>query len=149
VGRGARDGDDDAADVRPGGTSDRVQRSLEWLVIRAAHVRRRARCLTALAESAVVWCEPGEVDARQIVVSNGAPETSRIVAAGALPAVPPGHRRARRDRQAAFTVASFDAMRVLTTELKRLVASGAPVVIRLGPTRGLAGDRLARVLRWL
>jgi hypothetical protein len=37
----------------------------------------------------------------------------------------------------------------LTTELKRLVAADAPVAVRLGPTRTLTGDQLARVLAWL
>jgi len=40
-------------------------------------------------------------------------------------------------------------LRVLTTELKRLVAKGHPVCVRLAPRAALSGERLARVLGWL
>jgi DNA polymerase-3 subunit epsilon len=63
--------------------------------------------------------------------------------------VPPGHARGRAARLAGFTLASYDRLRVITTELKRLVAHGAPVRVRLGPAAPIAGDRLRRVLGWL
>jgi len=48
-----------------------------------------------------------------------------------------------------FTLPCFDRLRVLTTELKRLVAAGAPVTVRLGPAPPLADARLASVLWWV
>jgi hypothetical protein len=52
-------------------------------------------------------------------------------------------------RRAAFTVASFDRLRVLTTELKRLIAAGAPVSLRLGVGSALDESRLASALWWV
>jgi len=52
-------------------------------------------------------------------------------------------------RREAFTLASFDRLRVLTTELKRLIAAGAPVALRLGVGPALDEARLASALWWV
>jgi hypothetical protein len=52
-------------------------------------------------------------------------------------------------RRELFTVACFDRLRVLTTELKRLVAAGAPVALRFGVGPALADSRLAAALWWV
>jgi DNA polymerase-3 subunit epsilon len=133
-GRRDRDSDvdeveDDASDTRrslTAWTPESVQVSLEWLALRSALARRRAIWLTRLAESSVVWREPGDSGARLIVIENGEVASSAAADAGAPPPIPPGYRRPAAARREAFTLASFDRLRVLTTELKRLTA-GAPV----------------------
>jgi len=52
-------------------------------------------------------------------------------------------------RREAFTLGSFDRLRVLTTELKRLTAAGAPVALRLGAGPALDEPRLASALWWV
>jgi hypothetical protein len=52
-------------------------------------------------------------------------------------------------RRELFTVACFDRLRVLTTELKRLVAAGAPVALRFGSGPALADAQLAAALWWV
>jgi hypothetical protein len=52
-------------------------------------------------------------------------------------------------RRELFTVARFDRLRVLTTELKRLVAAGAPAALRVGSGPALADARLAAALWWV
>lgn len=52
-------------------------------------------------------------------------------------------------RRELFTVACFDRLRVLTTELKRLVAAGAPAALRFGVAPALADARLAAALGWV
>jgi hypothetical protein len=117
--------------------------------LRAALARRRAIWLTRLADSSVVWREPGDSCARLIVIEHGEMALSAAVDASAPPAIPPGCRRPAAARREAFTVASFDRLRVLTTELKRLVAAGAPVALRLGVGRALDESRLASALWWV
>ncbi len=58
-------------------------------------------------------------------------------------------RRPVAARREAFTLASFDRLRVLTTELKRLIAAGGPVALRLGVGPALENPRLASALWWL
>ncbi len=152
-GRRDHDGEEDeAAGTGPGTaawTPELVQASLEWVAIRAALARRRAIWLTRLFDASVVWSEPGVTGARLLVIDNGEIVLRSGVDAGAIPPVPPGHSRLAAARRAAFSLASFDRLRVLSSELKRLVAAGAPVAIRLGVTPALAGARLAHVLSWV
>jgi DNA polymerase-3 subunit epsilon len=130
-------------------TPEFVQVSLEWLALRAALARRRAIWLTGLVDSSVVWREPGDSCARLIVVENGEVALSAAVDASAPPPIPPGYRRSVAARRQAFTLASFDRLRVLTTELKRLIAAGAPVALRLGAGPALDESRLASALWWV
>jgi DNA polymerase-3 subunit epsilon len=152
---GQRDRDVDEDDANETGrgltvwTPEFVQVSLEWLALRVALARRRAIWLTRLFDSSVVWREPDDECARLIVIENGEVVLSRTVDANATPPIPPGYRRPVAARREAFTLASFDRMRVLTTELKRLTAAGAPVALRLGVAPALDESRLASALWWV
>jgi DNA polymerase-3 subunit epsilon len=146
------DVEDDAHDTRRGvtvWTPEFVQVSLEWLALRAALARRRAMWLTRLFDSSVVWREPADSCARLIVIENSEVVLSRAVDANATPPIPPGYRRPVAARREAFTLGSFDRLRVLTTELKRLIAAGAPVSLRLGVGPALDESRLASALWWV
>jgi hypothetical protein len=124
--------------------------SLEWLALRAALARRRAIWLTRLFDSSVVWREPADSCARLIVIENSEVVLSEAVdATNATAPIPPGYRRPVAARRAAFTLGSFDRLRVLTTELKRLIAAGAPVALRLGAGPALDESRLASALWWV
>ena len=97
----------------------------------------------------MVWREPRDGFARLIVIENGEIALSAAVDASAPPPIPPGYRRPVAARREAFTLASFDRLRVLTTELKRLVTAGAPVALRLGVGPALDESRLASALWWV
>jgi hypothetical protein len=152
-GRRDRDGDEDDPTEAGGGltvwTPEFVQVSLEWLALRAALARRRAAWLTRLFDSSVVWREPGDSCARLIVIEEGEVALTAAVDANAPPPIPPGYRRPLAARREVFTLASFDRLRVLTTELKRLITSGAPVALRLGVGPALDESRLASALWWV
>jgi DNA polymerase-3 subunit epsilon len=152
-GRRDRDVDeDDTNETRRGLTAwtpEFVQVSLERLALRAALARRRAIWLTWLFDSSVVWREPVDRGARLIVIENGDVVLSGTVDANATPLIPPGFRRPVTARREAFTLGSFDRLRVLTTELKRLIAAGAPVALRLGAGPALDESRLASALWWV
>jgi DNA polymerase-3 subunit epsilon len=152
-GRRDRDVDqDDADDMRrrsSAWTPEFVQVSLEWLALRAALARRRAIWLTRLADSSLAWREPGDSCARLIVIEKGEVALNTSVDANAPPPIPPGYRRPVAARRETFTVGSFDRLRVLTTELKRLIAAGAPVALRLGTGPALDQSRLASALWWV
>jgi hypothetical protein len=133
----------------PTWTPESVQLSLERLALRAALAVRRAWWLTRLFDVTLTWSEPGAGDARLLVVEAGEIALRATVSPGATPPIPPGHRRPVAARQEGFTVARLDRLRVLTTELKRLAAEGAPVALRFGARPALAGARLARALSWV
>ncbi|PWT86335.1 MAG: hypothetical protein C5B57_01295 [Blastocatellia bacterium] len=130
-------------------TPEEVQGSLERLTIRVALARRRARWLSRLLDASVVWSEPGLEGARLIIVESGEITLRRGIESNAIPPIPPGYRRPIAERREAFTLPRVDRLRVLTTEIKRLVSIGAPVAVRFGDAPILAGTGLAAALSWL
>jgi DNA polymerase III subunit epsilon len=153
-GRRDRDVDDDqdATETDRGITAwtpALVHVSLEWLTLRAALARRRALWLTRLVDASVVWREPGAARARLIVIERGEIVLSADADPDGTPPIPPGYQRRVMGRRELFTVTCFDRLRVLTTELKRLVAAGFPVALRFGSGPVLADARLAAALWWV
>ena len=130
-------------------TPELVQVSLERLALRAALARRRALWLTRLIDASAVWREPGAVRARLMVIEGGEIVLSAVADPDGTPPIPPGHQRPVMARRELFTVACFDRLRVLTTELKRLAAAGTPVALRFGSGPPLADARLAAALWWM
>jgi DNA polymerase-3 subunit epsilon len=86
---------------------------------------------------------------RVIVIENGEIVDSAYVHADATPPSPPSYSRPASARREVFTVAIFDRLRVLTTELKRVVAAGAPVALRCGVAPVLSDSQLGSALSWV
>ncbi len=146
AGRRARDDEEEDTPDREW-TQELVARGLEWLAIRGALARRRARWLTRLTEAAVVFTDEGVDGARLLLVDDGAFTVHDTFDASAP--VPVHHERSQAHRQRGFTVARLDRLRVLTTELKRLISTGRPVSLCLGPGARFSDARLGRILEWL
>ena len=133
----------------PAWTPEQVQLAMEWVALGAALARRRAKWLTRLADATVAWEEPDAARWRFIVIENGEIGDRGNCEPDVSPPVPPGWMRSTFARREAFTLARFDRLKVLTTELKRLVSAGARVAIRVGAGPPLANEHLARVLAWV
>jgi hypothetical protein len=63
--------------------------------------------------------------------------------------IPPGHDLPIGLRQKSFDVMTYDRLRIVTTELRRLIAEKRPIRIRLGPKIILRQNQLEKVLRWV
>jgi DNA polymerase-3 subunit epsilon len=125
---------------------ERVARHLERVVLSAGQLLRRARWLCLLSQAAVAWQEPGHPLRRMLLVHRAeVVERSYIPVDEVLPC-PPDAAVPQRARQAAFDIAAYDRLRVLSTELKRLGAEGCEVDVRLGQRILLSGRKLDRLL---
>ena len=148
-GRRDRDNDDEEFTLGDVATPADIQFELERVALRAALARRRAKWVTRLVDAAVVWQEPGASRARLIVIEQGEIVAREWIAPHSTPPIPPGGDRRRDARHVDFTVARFDRLRVVITELKRLVGEGAPVALRFGNRPALSDAALAAALSWL
>lgn len=131
-------------------TPERVDAGIESNLVRAAHLLRRAHWLCQLAEATVVW-RPRSIDRglRCLVVVGGRVARVDELSDGGTAPPPPGWRRAPLQRMRRFDSASYDRLRVLTTEIRRVVGEGAPVTVCLGPGQRLGSRALARRLFWV
>ena len=62
---------------------------------------------------------------------------------------PPGVAIALRDRQRHLDLAAYDRLRVLTTEMRRILAEERTLRLRLGRNVVLGQGRLRRLLKWV
>ena len=120
----------------------RVALLLEDAVINAARLIRRGAWLADLAGSTVTWPMPDGDRARLLVLQGGDILGRRDLPASApVPAPPaPGSRD--------MDLTTHDRLRVLTTELRRLLSADRPPTVVLGDGRRLEPAQLRRRLRW-
>jgi hypothetical protein len=116
-------------------------------VLVGGQLLRRARWLVRLSESTLEYREGARL--RRFVIEDGDVVSTSDAAE---PAAPLDHRAVTspwRARQAAFDGTKYDRLRVLTTELRRVLAEGGDARIRFdrGPT--LAADAIAGWLRFV
>ncbi|HEY6081617.1 MAG TPA: GIY-YIG nuclease family protein, partial [Polyangiaceae bacterium] len=96
----------------------RVCRHLERAAAQSYRVLRRASWLRLLASSSVAYREPGASTTRFLLLDLASiVEAGDLTASAELPAPAP---RPQPARQACFDATSYDALRILTTELKRI-----------------------------
>jgi DNA polymerase-3 subunit epsilon len=125
----------------------RVRRRLERNLVQTGLLLRRARWLCLLASADIAYREADMASARLLALRD-----CQIVERSDLDAVLSisslAVRRPPRlpERQAAFDAASYDRLRVLSTELRRVFYEGGEVAVRIG-AHTFSGERLARLTR--
>jgi hypothetical protein len=128
--------------------TERVLRHLERAVAHGHQLLERARWLSLVADSVVIFREPGSERTRRLVLRDGQlVEANDLAEHAALPAAL--RVRPLLVRQAAFDRSLYDRLRTLTTELKRIQRDGGMAAVRVGRDRWLCQDALRGVLRWV
>ncbi|MCE5251245.1 GIY-YIG nuclease family protein [bacterium] len=136
---------------QPSWTSESTVDALEHVIIRGAHAARRARWFCLLSESSLAWEAENSAHRRKnlVVFEKGSLIYRTDLASGKEAHIPPGYKRQFQERRQSFTVATYDRMRVVTTELRRLVAGSRNIELRLGPSSILHNEHLERTLEWV
>jgi DNA polymerase-3 subunit epsilon len=138
-------------DEAPSWSPEMVARGIEKFTMRSALLIRRARWLCLLSESSLAW-EPRDTDDRRKIVlrfeSGTVAHREELLGKTQIP-LPAGYVKRMIDRQKIFDLTTYERLRVVTTELRRLVAAGREVEIRLRPNATLSRRQLARMLPWV
>jgi DNA polymerase-3 subunit epsilon len=132
-------------------TPEAVARSIEKMVLHSAHLIRRARWFCLLSESSLAWSSTGDRDNFKVLVvfENGSVLARDNVKTGIKAPIPPGCGKSFRNRQKNINLVTYDRLRVLTIELRRLVSEGRDIELRLGPKVTLHRLAVMRALRWV
>ncbi len=126
---------------------ERVRRHLERGLAQGGQILRRARLLIVLADSVVAFTEKRRPP-RCLHFEAGLLARAEPFEEGAALARP--RDRAGLDklgRKARFDGESYDRLRVLVTELKRVLAEGGAVRLAVAPFGELRPEKVARLLR--
>ena len=125
---------------------DRVARHLARGIVQGGQLLRRARWLCLLCDATIAWREPTSLDERRrlLEIASGNLRRSDYLEAGeALPGPKP---RPRPAVLATFDVATYDRLRVVSTELKRVMGETGAAAVRVSSGAVLYGPRLASLL---
>ena len=123
----------------------RVARHVERALAQAYQVYRRARFLWLLHDCDIVYREPDSAQARLLRMRDGALSEAADVTLAWLPCErsrPLPEQRA----SATFDRTKYDRLRVLTTELKRVVRDGGQVAVHFSPRASVSPRWLSGVL---
>ena len=132
-------------------TPEDVCHVVEGVIRRAAHLIRRSRWFFMLSEASLIWTSPAAGDHHRILLclEKGAvarradPKLNQKIPVPPNYAVPTGRRKQNID------LMTYDRLRVLTTELRRLIAEDRNVELCLRPRVTLRNTELKKVLRWV
>jgi hypothetical protein len=131
-------------------TPEIVSGALESVTKRCAYWIRRSRWLCLLSESTLAWevrNDPGQIIC--LVFNRGDIIDRRSASVRSTLPLSPGYSTPFRDRQHHFNINTYDRLRVVTTELRRLISEDRWLRLRLGPKSILRPAELARALRWI
>ena len=133
----------------PEGTAD----VMEGIIRHGAHLIRRSRWFCLLSEASLAW-KTGKTSGenrRLLVFQGGAVLRQEEIAPDAPIPSPPGFQNNFTARQRNFDLMTYDRMRVLTTELRRIVSDEAArhVQLRLSPRVVLEREQLINLLQWV
>jgi DNA polymerase-3 subunit epsilon len=132
-------------------TPEAVSRSVEGILRHSMRLVRRGRLLCLLSESSLAWesKDPGSRMRNLLVFRKGAIARRGWLEPGEEIPRPPGRRKSHKARQKDLDLPAYDRMRVLSTEIRRLVNEGRPVELRPSGGPPLGNVRLALLLRWV
>ena len=132
-------------------TPESVAGAIEAMIRHSAHLIRRARWFCLLNESSLAWTSAGTSGQQKntLVFANGAVIEQGEVQATIATQPPPGYAKTFRDRQKNMDLTTYDRMRVVTTEIRRIVTEGRSIELRLAPTVTLGRRELVKALRWV
>lgn len=124
----------------------RVRRRLERSLVQCGLLIRRARWLCLLADADVAYLEEGMPRARALSIERGEVKVYRdLPDVAAVRGLAVRRLPSLRARRLAFDAAAYDRLRVLTTELRRVLDEQGQVAIRFG-THVFDGARLSALM---
>ena len=132
-------------------TPETVEHAIKNMLLHSAHLIRRARWFCLLSESSLAWTSVDHPDNLKslVVFENGSVLNRNIIKTAEKISIPPGRAKSFRSRQKNIDLITYDRLRVLTTELRRLVSEGRYIELRLSPGVTLNRKEITKVLRWV
>jgi DNA polymerase-3 subunit epsilon len=127
---------------------ERVVRHLERGVLHGYQLLQRARWLCLLYDSTLIFREPADERSRLLLIGAGQLVEARDLEPGEPIPSTLGITPLRL-RQVTFDRSQYDRLRIVTSELKRVLRDGGTAAVRVGRERWLRGSKLDALLLWV
>ncbi len=136
---------------KSGWTPEKICRFIESNIINGIESVRKSRWYSIVSESAISWDIKNKKSGtrRLIVLKNGRIVSRETLNKGDITPSPSGTGKDRYVKMKNFDLITYDRMRVLTTELRRLSSGSRNVEIRLSNLGVITPDKLETVLSFI
>jgi hypothetical protein len=131
-------------------TPDHVVKVMKSIIRQGIFLLRRAQWLLRLSESTLLWADKGNTRTRhRLVLIQGAVHFPSPLLSGDTIDIPKSHTSSLQERRHRFDLSVYDRLRVLTTEMRRLINDGRKVELWLHPRVRLNEEKLKKILPWV
>ncbi|UCE40654.1 MAG: GIY-YIG nuclease family protein [Candidatus Aminicenantes bacterium] len=138
-------------DQEEGWTPERVFKAQKRIIRMGSFQIRRSRWFCRLSESSISWSKPNgsEEDKHVLIFEKGATNFRYRNPLSGVAGSPPGHKKTLLQRQSYFDIATYDRMRIVTTEMRRIIQEGRNIELKLHPGNTLNKEQLQKILKWV
>jgi DNA polymerase-3 subunit epsilon len=134
-------------------TPEGITDVMEGIIRHGAYLIRRSRWFCLMSEASLAWItgKTSGKTRRLLIFRGGKIDRQEEIALDDQVPSPPDLRKSFRARQQNFDLIIYDRLRVLTTELRRIVSDDTHrhVQLRLSPEIMLANQQLFKLLQWV
>jgi len=132
-------------------TPERVAHKLNSVISYGVHLIRRGEWFRKISESSLIWDKKNSScnNKNLIIISKAQIINSRNLLNKVKNPIPPNYKTSNIQRMKDFKLSDYDRMRVLTTEIRRLLKDNRNPVLSLGPKLIIKGEKLAEELKWV
>ena len=134
-----------------GWTAERVFKALKRKIRMDVFYMRRSRWFCRLSESSLIWSKTndGKEDKHVLILEKGKTNAEDRKSLSENPDIPPGHKKTLLQRQANFDIAAYDRLRIVTTEIRRIIHEGRDIELCFHPGKVLTKKQLDKILKWV
>jgi DNA polymerase-3 subunit epsilon len=143
--------DEEQEEIEEGWTPERVFKALKRAIRIGSFQMRRSRWFCRLSESSLAWAKTNgaEEDKHVLIFENGTTNFKGSNPLSDVPDIPPGHKKTLLQRQANFDIATYDRMRIVTTEIRRIIQENRDIELCFHPGNVLNKEQLEKILKWV
>ena len=143
--------DEEQEEIEEGWTPERVFKALKRIIRMDSFQMRRSRWFCRLCESSLAWAKTNgaEEDKHVLIFEKGKTNFKSCNTLSDVPDIPPGHKKTLLQRQASFDIATYDRMRIVTTEMRRIIHEDRDIELCFHPGNVLNKEQLEKILKWV
>jgi DNA polymerase-3 subunit epsilon len=143
--------DEEQEEIEEGWTPERVFKALKRIIRMGSFQMRRSRWFCRLSESSLAWAKTNssEEDKHVLILEKGTTNFKSRNPLSDDPDIPSEHKKTLLQRQANFDIATYDRMRIVTTEMRRIIQEGRNIELCFHPGNVLNKEQLAKILKWV
>lgn len=132
-----------------GWTPERIQAALRSIIRTGIFYIRRAHWFCRLCESTIIWkANNGDHYFLLKIEAGNFPAAESFEPEEKIP-IPIGYKKNRLERLECFDMGTYDRMRILTTEIRRILSERREVKICFSPHLTLRTEQIKKLLEWM